>query len=233
MTPLPPALLALLAAALTALTAPPAPTAPTAVPTEAPAAEATLDMSPESFDDRYRGCSGAMAAALPALNRSEQRGLFAEAWASAAAEWRARAASASSPALPRGPVPEPRRGPAGLHRAAAAAPGLQPRRAAARRLRPPFPLQGAALPAHLGAGGAQGGRRRRCHRAFRGLRGLRFRARRGDRVRLGGFASASRRNESARAFGTDTFFQVRGDWGILGNICGFLVICGVEFWSGL
>ncbi|XP_041340018.1 NAD(P)(+)--arginine ADP-ribosyltransferase 2-like [Pyrgilauda ruficollis] len=64
-----------------------------------------LDMARDSFDDQYRGCGRAMAAALPALNRSELRhgGHFAEAWALAAAEWRVRL----SPGSPRSPLSPP------------------------------------------------------------------------------------------------------------------------------
>ncbi|NXS86687.1 NAR1 ribosyltransferase, partial [Erpornis zantholeuca] len=49
---------------------------------------------------------------------------------------------------------------------------------------------------------------RGCHLVFRGVSGLRFRARPGDIVRFGHFASASLRNESSWSFGTDTAFQV-------------------------
>ncbi|NWS12714.1 NRT1 ribosyltransferase, partial [Pachyramphus minor] len=49
---------------------------------------------------------------------------------------------------------------------------------------------------------------RRCHRVFRGVRGLRFSARPGRSVRFGHFASASRRNRSSWAFGSDTVFHV-------------------------
>ncbi|NWW60901.1 NRT2 ribosyltransferase, partial [Ifrita kowaldi] len=48
-----------------------------------------LDMAQNSFDDQYRGCGPAMAAALPALNRSElqQNKNFARVWAKATDEW--------------------------------------------------------------------------------------------------------------------------------------------------
>uniref|UniRef100_A0A8C5U6X3 NAD(P)(+)--arginine ADP-ribosyltransferase n=1 Tax=Malurus cyaneus samueli TaxID=2593467 RepID=A0A8C5U6X3_9PASS len=51
-----------------------------------------MDMAPNAFDDRYQGCRDKMAAALPALNRSEfqPNSLFAQAWAQATAEWQKR-----------------------------------------------------------------------------------------------------------------------------------------------
>uniref|UniRef100_A0A8C3UFP7 NAD(P)(+)--arginine ADP-ribosyltransferase n=1 Tax=Catharus ustulatus TaxID=91951 RepID=A0A8C3UFP7_CATUS len=68
---------------------PVSPSVPSVSPVSPHATNATpvavpLDLVPDSFDDRYRGCGRAMAAALPALNRSELRrdGHFAEAWAS-------------------------------------------------------------------------------------------------------------------------------------------------------
>ncbi|NXD45915.1 NARE ribosyltransferase, partial [Copsychus sechellarum] len=48
-----------------------------------------LDMAPNSFDDRYRGCGPAMRVELPALNRSDfqNNSLFARVWPKALAEW--------------------------------------------------------------------------------------------------------------------------------------------------
>ncbi|NXQ56053.1 NRT2 ribosyltransferase, partial [Anthoscopus minutus] len=48
-----------------------------------------LDMAWSSFDDQYQGCGPAMAAALPALNRSEfqENPMFAQAWVKARAMW--------------------------------------------------------------------------------------------------------------------------------------------------
>uniref|UniRef100_A0A8C3EE77 NAD(P)(+)--arginine ADP-ribosyltransferase n=1 Tax=Corvus moneduloides TaxID=1196302 RepID=A0A8C3EE77_CORMO len=56
-----------------------------------------LDMAQNSFDDQYQGCGPAMAAALPALNRSEfqQNPLFAEVWAKATAKWQEKMSSVS------------------------------------------------------------------------------------------------------------------------------------------
>ncbi|KAF4791514.1 NAD(P)(+)--arginine ADP-ribosyltransferase 2 [Turdus rufiventris] len=168
-----------------------------------------LDMAPDSFDDQYQGCGRAMAAALPALNRSELRrgGHFAEAWALAAAEWRVRP-SLVSPLSPAqaiallaytAPVP--------LHRTFNAAVRTAGR--SGREYRDDFHfktlhfLLSEALAALRAAQGP------RCHRVFRGVTGVRFEARRGRRVRFGHFASASLRQESARGFGTDTAFEVR------------------------
>ncbi|NXD46464.1 NAR1 ribosyltransferase, partial [Copsychus sechellarum] len=48
-----------------------------------------LDMAPNSFDDRYRGCGPAMMEQLSALNRSEFQNnrWFAKAWPEAVAKW--------------------------------------------------------------------------------------------------------------------------------------------------
>ncbi|XP_066059814.1 erythroblast NAD(P)(+)--arginine ADP-ribosyltransferase-like isoform X2 [Chamaea fasciata] len=172
--------------------------------------EVTLDMCPGAFDDRYRGCSGAMAAALPALNRSELRGDFGRAWTLATAEWGVR----RGPASPLSPLQAiallSYTAPLPLHRAFNAAvrrAGRSP-----RQYRDNFHfktlhfLLTTALAALRDAEVTERGQR--CHRVFRGLRGLRARARRGDDVRFGHFASASKRNESARAFGTDTIFEI-------------------------
>ncbi|NWY22078.1 NRT2 ribosyltransferase, partial [Aphelocoma coerulescens] len=56
-----------------------------------------LDMAQNSFDDQYQGGGPAMAAALPALKRSEfqQNKNFARAWAKATAEWQKKMSSVS------------------------------------------------------------------------------------------------------------------------------------------
>ncbi|XP_032921693.1 GPI-linked NAD(P)(+)--arginine ADP-ribosyltransferase 1-like [Catharus ustulatus] len=168
-----------------------------------------LDLVPDSFDDRYRGCGRAMAAALPALNRSELRrgGHFAEAWALAAAEWRVRPSSVSplSPAQAMAllaytaPVP--------LHRIFNAAVRTAGRSRQEYRDNFHFKTLHFLLTDALAA--LRAARGPRCHRVFRGVTGVRFEARPGRRVRFGHFASASLRRESARGFGTDTAFEVR------------------------
>ncbi|XP_027563025.1 GPI-linked NAD(P)(+)--arginine ADP-ribosyltransferase 1-like, partial [Neopelma chrysocephalum] len=173
--------------------------------------EVTLDMAPSAFDDRYRGCGPAMAAALPALNRSEfpLNADYAAGWALAAAEWRVR----GSPASPKTPLsPEQAvallayTAPVPLHRAFNAASRAAGR--SRRHYREGFHFK--AL--HFLLTGAVGElwekQGRPCRRVFRGVSGVRFRARAGSAVRFGHFASASRRNGSAWAFGADTAFEV-------------------------
>ncbi|NXH57079.1 NAR1 ribosyltransferase, partial [Rhabdornis inornatus] len=173
-----------------------------------------LDMAPDSFDDQYRGCGRAMTAALPALNRSEfRRGAhMAEAWALAAAEWRVRL----SPVSPLSPAQAVAllayTSPLPLHRAFNAAVRRAGRSRREYRDHFHFKTLHFLLTAALAA--LRDARGHRCHLVFRGVAGVRFEARRGDKVRFGHFASASRRNESSRAFGTDAAFQVRTCQGV-------------------
>ncbi|XP_059724657.1 GPI-linked NAD(P)(+)--arginine ADP-ribosyltransferase 1-like [Haemorhous mexicanus] len=193
--------------AMTAMT-----TATTGVP---PGGTATpvvaLDMAPDSFDDQYRGCGRAMAAELPALNRSElQRGgHWAEGWALAAAQWRVR----PSPRSPRSPLSPAQAmallaytAPVPLHRTFNAAVRAAGR--SRREYRDNFHFKTLHFLLSQALVALRDARGPRCHRAFRGVRGLRFAARRGDLVRFGHFASASLRNESSWSFGTDATFQV-------------------------
>ncbi|NXS34132.1 NRT2 ribosyltransferase, partial [Pomatostomus ruficeps] len=208
MAPLTLALLAITAAT----TATPVPPDGTATPLVV-----SLDMAPGSFDDHYRGCGRAMAAALLALNRSEFQpgGHLAEAWGLAAAEWRVR----TSPGSPRSPLSPAQAtallaytAPVQLHRAFNAAV-----RAAGRsrqEYRDGFPFKALHFLLTDALGTLRDAQGPRCHRVFRGVRGVRFRARRGDTVRFGHFASASLRNESSWGFGTDTVFQVRTCQGV-------------------
>ncbi|NXU93146.1 NRT2 ribosyltransferase, partial [Xiphorhynchus elegans] len=210
MAPLPLSL-ALLALS-SATTAPLAPRDPRDVPEEV-----TLDMSPSSFDDRYVGCAHAMAAALPTLNHSEfhANGDFAAAWALATAEWRVR----GSPRPPKSPLSPAQAiallaytAPLPLHRSFNAASRVGGRSRVDYLDSFPFKalhfLLSQALGVLRGAGGP------RCHRVFRGVRGVRFSTRVGRRVRFGHFASASRRNESAWAFGGDSVFRVETCHGV-------------------
>ncbi|NXX65433.1 NRT2 ribosyltransferase, partial [Spizella passerina] len=179
--------------------------------TATPVLVVPLDMAQDSFDDQYRGCGRAMAAELPALNRSElQRGgHFAEAWALAAAQWRLQ----PSPRSPRSPLSPAQAialmaytAPVPLHREFNEAV-----RAAGRSRREYLDnfhfktLHFLLTQALVALRDAQDPR---CHRVFRGVRGVRFAVRRGDTVRFGHFASASLRNESSWGFGTDAAFQV-------------------------
>ncbi|NWI48238.1 NRT2 ribosyltransferase, partial [Picathartes gymnocephalus] len=205
--PLTLALLAITAATAATTTTPPGDNAtPVVVP---------LDMAPDAFDDQYRGCGRAMAAALPALNRSElrQSGHFAEAWALAAAEWRVRTSPPRSPLSPAqatallaytAPVP--------LHRTFNAA--VREAGRSRQEYRDNFHFKTLHFLLTQALGTLRDNRGPRCLRAFRGVRGVRFEARRGRRVRFGHFASASLRNESSWSFGTDTAFQVHTCQGV-------------------
>ncbi|XP_077637745.1 erythroblast NAD(P)(+)--arginine ADP-ribosyltransferase isoform X2 [Lonchura striata] len=206
MDPLPPTL-ALITVAITAATA------ATAVPagdTAGPPVVA-LDMAPGAFDDQYRGCGRAMAAALPALNRSEFRrsGHFAEGWALAAAEWRVR----PSPRSPRSPLSPAQAiallaytAPVPLHREFNDA--VRTAGSSSQQYRDKFHFKALHFLLTDALAALRDARGPRCHRVYRGVRGLRFEARRSDTVRFGHFASASLRNESSWAFGTDAAFQV-------------------------
>ncbi|NXM71889.1 NRT2 ribosyltransferase, partial [Serilophus lunatus] len=182
----------------------------TATPAPAALPEVPLDMSPDSFDDRYRGCARAMAEALPALNCSEWAlgGHYPAGWALAAAEWRVRSPPRSPPTLPpaqaiallayTAPLP--------LHRDFNEASRAAGRSHRWYRERFPFKVLHFLLTQALGT--LRAARGPRCLRVSRGVRGVRFVTRPGQTVRFGHFASASRRNESARAFGTDSVFAV-------------------------
>ncbi|NXY12438.1 NAR1 ribosyltransferase, partial [Pteruthius melanotis] len=169
-----------------------------------------LDMAPAAFDDRYRGCGRAMTAALPALNRSELRlsAAWAEAWALAAAEWRLRTSPPGSPLSPAqaiallaytAPLP--------LHRTFNAA--VREAGRSGREYRDNFHFKALHFLLTDALAALRDAQGQKCHLVFRGVRGVRFRARPGDTVRFGHFASASLRNESSWGFGTDAAFQVR------------------------
>ncbi|KAM7071321.1 NAD(P)(+)--arginine ADP-ribosyltransferase 2-like [Acridotheres tristis] len=220
----PPLTLALLALTVATPVATPLPPLAPSVP---PLVEVSLDMSPSSFDDRYRGCGPAMAAALRALNGSELRrgGAWPEAWALAAAEWRRRRSPAVSPVSPGvspvSPVspavsplsPDQAKAllaytaPLPLHRDFNAAVRWAGR--SGRDYRDHFHFKTLHFLLSRGLAALRAARGPRCHRVFRGVRGLRFQARPGRAVRFGHFASASARNESSWAFGSDTAFQKR------------------------
>ncbi|KAM7037130.1 GPI-linked NAD(P)(+)--arginine ADP-ribosyltransferase 1-like [Passerculus sandwichensis] len=170
--------------AMTAVTAAATATGvPSGATAAAPALAVPLDMAPASFDDQYRGCGRAMAAELPALNRSELRrgARFAEAWALAAAQWRLRPPP-RSPRSPRSPLSPAQAvalmaytAPVPLHREFNEAVRAAGR--SRREYRDNFhfkTLHFLLTQAVVALRDAQGPR---CHRAFRGVRGARFTAR--------------------------------------------------------
>uniref|UniRef100_A0A8C3QN45 NAD(P)(+)--arginine ADP-ribosyltransferase n=1 Tax=Cyanoderma ruficeps TaxID=181631 RepID=A0A8C3QN45_9PASS len=167
-----------------------------------------LHMALDSFDDQYQGCGRKMTEALPALNRSEfqQNPLFAQGWAKAAAEWREK----GSPVYP---LSSPDQAIAIM---AYTRDDLYQEFNAAVRVAGSSPqeywdnfhfktlhfLLTQALRTLRDTQGPQ------CHNVFRGLDEVQFKAKSGDTVRFGQFASTSLRETSARKFGTDTVFQV-------------------------
>ncbi|NWS80969.1 NARE ribosyltransferase, partial [Toxostoma redivivum] len=166
----------------------------------------SLDMSPLSFDDQYRGCGPAMRAALPALNRSEFQNnfLFAQTWPKAVAKWQKKKSLPSSVSSAQAiaimaytmddlyeEFNNQGRG-AGVSR---------------QHYRDNFHFKTlhflltdalAALRAHEG---------QKCRCVHRGVKKS-FKAKVGDIVRFGQFASSSLCKDVARGFGETTLFKV-------------------------
>ncbi|XP_062830466.1 GPI-linked NAD(P)(+)--arginine ADP-ribosyltransferase 1 [Anolis carolinensis] len=195
-----------------------------------PAKESPLDLASTSFDDQYKGCAEQMEAELEALNQTEfaTNRLYAEAWTEAASRWTERRMSTSK--LPLGLRPE--------HAMAVMAYTAQGRfhrdfNAAVReagRTREAY-LQSFhfktfhfLLTRALQALGATS--QPRCQKVYRGVRNVRFVSERLRPVRFGHFASSSLKNESAKQFGTDTFFTIQTCFGV--NVQNFSFFPGEE-----
>ncbi|XP_004618334.2 GPI-linked NAD(P)(+)--arginine ADP-ribosyltransferase 1 [Sorex araneus] len=191
--------------------------------------ETPLDMAPASFDDQYSGCTVAMRAALPDLNRTEflANKVYADGWALASTQWQERRAWGPEWGLgaTRPPPPPPgfrdEHGVAllaytansPLHKAFNAAVREAGRSRTHYLHHFPFKTLHFLLTEALQLL-ARGQRSPKCRQVFRGVHGLRFRPEGpGASVRLGGFASASLQNVAAQQFGEDTFF---GIWTCLG-----------------
>ncbi|NXA91926.1 NARE ribosyltransferase, partial [Melanocharis versteri] len=172
-----------------------------------------LDMALDSFDDQYRGCRRAMTAVLPALNHFElhQNPLFARVWAKAAAEWQKRGPHVT-PLSPDQAVALMTYTMRDMYKEFNDAVCVAGRSRQEYRDNFHFKTLHFLLTDALATlKDTQGPR---CHRVFRGVRGVRFKARPGDTVRFGRFASTSLRREIAQQFGMDTMFQVQTCHGV-------------------
>ncbi|NXB67648.1 NARE ribosyltransferase, partial [Struthidea cinerea] len=145
-----------------------------------------LDMAPDAFDDQYRGCGRAMAAALPALNRSElqQNPLFAQGWAEATAEWRRRGSRVSPLSSPAQAIALMAYTMDGLYKEFNAA--VREAGRSRQEYRDNFHFKTLHFLLSQALGRLRG---QKCHEVFRGVCNIPFKAQRGDTVRFGQFAS--------------------------------------------
>ncbi|XP_049636528.1 GPI-linked NAD(P)(+)--arginine ADP-ribosyltransferase 1 [Suncus etruscus] len=202
--------------------------------------EMPLDMALASFDDQYTGCTAAMTAMLPDLNRTEFQANkeYADSWILASSQWQERRAWSPEWGLSATRLPQPPPGFRDEHGVAllaytANSPLHKEFNAAVREAGRskahylhhfPFKTLHFLLTEALQLL-ARAQRSPQCRQVFRGVHGLRFRPEGpGTTVRLGGFASASLQNTAAQQFGEDTFF---GIWTCLG-----VPIKGYSFFPG-
>ncbi|XP_067145691.1 ecto-ADP-ribosyltransferase 5-like isoform X2 [Apteryx mantelli] len=180
-----------------------------------------MDMTPGAFDDQYLGCAEAMEAVAPALLAAEGTGtarrLFRRVWSSAEERWR-RVKGSLAAGLPPGFKDEYGRAIVAytdndLHGAFNAAVRSAGRSRAAYAAEFPFKALHFYLTRALqllrGACEASYGAA-----VYRGVRGARFQLRGSGPFRFGHFASASRSEERAAAFGRDTFLTIRSCFGV-------------------
>ncbi|NWT77037.1 NRT2 ribosyltransferase, partial [Prunella himalayana] len=173
--------------------------------------ELPLDMAQASFDDQYLNCGPAMVEALPALKSSEfqKNKNFSQVWVKATAEWERRGSYLST-----------------LSQDQAIAlmaytmediysefnTAVRTAGKSRREYRDNFhfktlhflltqALQKLRQPDH-------------CLDVFRGVKEYQFKARAGDEVRFGQFASSSLDKKVAQGYGTDTMFQVHTCHGV-------------------
>ncbi|NWY22080.1 NRT2 ribosyltransferase, partial [Aphelocoma coerulescens] len=170
-----------------------------------------LDMAQNSFDDQYQGCGPAMAAALPALNRSEfqQNPLFAKVWAKATAKWQKKGSCVSPLLSPDQAIALMAYTMDDLYKefnAAVRKAGSSP-----REYRDNFHFKALHFLLTDALATLRG---QECHDVFRGVSNTQFKAQRGDTVRFGQFASTSFSEDDAQDFGTDTVFQVHTCHGV-------------------
>nr|XP_054504669.1 NAD(P)(+)--arginine ADP-ribosyltransferase 2-like [Agelaius phoeniceus] len=165
----------------------------------------TLDMAQDSFDDQYQGCGPDMAAALPALNRSEfeQNPLFAQAWTKARAEWQSRGSPVSPLSSPAQAIALMAYTMNDLYREFNAAV-----RTAGQEYRDNFHFKTLHFLLTQALATLRVTQGPKCQDVYRGVRGVRFQAGYGDVVRFGQFTSASQSETASQKFGRDTMFQV-------------------------
>ncbi|NWR26140.1 NRT2 ribosyltransferase, partial [Emberiza fucata] len=173
-----------------------------------------LDMAWDSLDDRYEGCGPAMNAKLLSLynTESQKNRHFARAWYNAIAEWRKRGSRVS---------------PLTSHWQAVALmaytmndiykefnTAVHTAGHSHREYRNNFHFKTLHFLLTDALETLRHAQNRQCHHVFRGVRDVRFKARRGQSVRFGQFASTSLSKEVALRFGTDTVFEVHTCHGV-------------------
>uniref|UniRef100_A0A8C3UKX5 NAD(P)(+)--arginine ADP-ribosyltransferase n=1 Tax=Catharus ustulatus TaxID=91951 RepID=A0A8C3UKX5_CATUS len=168
-----------------------------------------LDMALDSFDDQYQGCGPAMRAELPALNCSEfeNNPLFAKVWPKAVAKWQSEgspvsplSSSAQAIAIMAYTMSDLYRRFNKKVREAGRSPQEYRDNFHFKTLH--FLLTNAL--ATLRA--AQG---QQCRWVYRGVRMYKFKAKVGDIVRFGQFASSTLHKNVSKKFGTTTMFKVK------------------------
>ncbi|KAM4791274.1 erythroblast NAD(P)(+)--arginine ADP-ribosyltransferase-like [Cyanocitta cristata] len=167
-----------------------------------------LDMAQNSFDDQYQGCRPAMLAALPALKRFElqQNPLFADVWAGAAGGWQAEGSRGS-------PLLSPDQAIAlnvyvlrDLDEAFTEA--MRKAGSSPREYRDNFHFKTLHFLLTDALATLKDNQGQKCRCVVWGEDWVQFKAQRGQKVRLGQFASASLCKDIAPDFGRRTVFQV-------------------------
>ncbi|XP_062371232.1 erythroblast NAD(P)(+)--arginine ADP-ribosyltransferase-like [Cinclus cinclus] len=176
--------------------------------------EKPLDVAPDSFDDQYQGCGSAMNTELPALNRTEyqKNSLFAQVWPRAVTEWQCwgsplspLSSSAQAIALMAYTMDD-------LYRKF----NEEVRKAgrSSQQYQDNFhfkTLHFLLTRAVQRLWDAQG---QKCHCVFRGVKMLKFKAKVGDIVPFGQFASSSLCRNVTQRFGSTTVFKVHTCYGV-------------------
>ncbi|NXI06430.1 NRT2 ribosyltransferase, partial [Pachycephala philippinensis] len=167
-----------------------------------------LDMAWGSFDDQYQDCDLDMTKALPALNRSEfkQNPLFAQAWVEARDEWQLKGSPASPLSSPAQAIAIMAYTMNILYKEFNAA--VRKAGRSRREYRDNFHFKALHFLLTDALATLRGTQGQQCYDVYRGVRDVRFKAKRGDTVRFGQFASTSLCKDIARRFGNSTVFQV-------------------------
>ncbi|NXA12790.1 NRT2 ribosyltransferase, partial [Sapayoa aenigma] len=176
--------------------------------------EIELNMAPNSFDDRYRGCRTAMEKRLPSLNRSEFviNSDYADTWVKARAKWQShnfkgsrlrpeQAITLIAYSMEEGLYVE-------FNKAVRSA--GRSRRDYLRNF--PFKVVHFLLTEAL-EDLRKAKTHPRCLHVFRGIDGVRFITKPGQTIRFGQFASTSLLKNVSEYYGTDTLFEVHTCYG--------------------
>ncbi|XP_050840825.1 LOW QUALITY PROTEIN: NAD(P)(+)--arginine ADP-ribosyltransferase 2-like [Serinus canaria] len=170
--------------------------------------EVPLDMALDSFDDQYRGCTPAMASALPALYNFEyqKNPHFAWGWYHADAEWRKR----GSPVFP---LVSPWQAVAlmaytmkHLYKEFNAA--VRVAGSSREEYQNNFHFKTLHFLLTDAVVTLKHVKNEQCHHVFRGVRDVQFKTQPGQSVRFGQFTSTSLSKEIAQKYGRDTLFVV-------------------------